>query len=129
MVAILGLIAVLSNKSGEVERTFNSINGSVNKINGQVNNVSTRDAYSRIGSNAKGTSNWRGGLTWVGEEGPEIVDLPRGSRVYPNGTYPAGGDTYIIENVTLEARTIQELNDIYRVFKNQRRWGVQGVKQ
>lgn len=128
LVAILGLIAVLSNKSGEVERTFNSINGSVNKINGQVNNVSTRDAYSRIGSNAKGTSNWRGGLTWVGEEGPEIVDLPRGSRVYPNGTYPTGGDTYIIENVTLEARTIQELNDIYRVFKNQRRWGVQGVK-
>lgn len=33
--------------------------------------------------NAKGTSFWRGGLTWVGEEGPEIVDLPTGSRIYP----------------------------------------------
>jgi len=32
--------------------------------------------------NAKGTNHWRGGLTWVGEEGPEIVDLPRGSRVF-----------------------------------------------
>lgn len=129
LVALAAIIAIIMGKSGEIQRTFSSIGDSVGKINGQVNNVSTRDAYSRIGSNAKGTSNWRGGLTWVGEEGPEIVDLPRGSRVYPNGTYPTGGDTYIIENVTLEARTIQELNDIYRVFKNQRRWGVQGVTQ
>lgn len=129
LVALAAIIAIIMGKSGEIQRTFSSIGDSVGKINGQVNNVSTRDAYSRIGSNAKGTSNWRGGLTWVGEEGPEIVDLPRGSKVYPNGTYPTGGDTYIIENVTLEARTIQELNDIYRVFKNQRRWGVQGVTQ
>jgi TP901 family phage tail tape measure protein len=38
----------------------------------------------KVGSNAAGTSNWRGGLTWVGEEGAEIVDLPRGSRIYSN---------------------------------------------
>ena len=24
----------------------------------------------------------RGGMTWVGENGPELVDLPRGARVY-----------------------------------------------
>lgn len=34
------------------------------------------------GRNAAGTSYWRGGLTWVGEEGPELVNLPRGSAVY-----------------------------------------------
>lgn len=34
------------------------------------------------GRNAAGTSYWRGGLTWVGEEGPELVSLPRGSAVY-----------------------------------------------
>lgn len=34
------------------------------------------------GGLAGGTSYWRGGATWVGERGPEIVDLPRGSRVY-----------------------------------------------
>lgn len=37
-----------------------------------------------IGKNAEGTDNWRGGLTWVGERGPEIVNLPRGSQVIPN---------------------------------------------
>jgi TP901 family phage tail tape measure protein len=38
----------------------------------------------QIGSNAEGTDYWRGGLTWVGERGPELVNLPRGSRVYSN---------------------------------------------
>lgn len=37
-----------------------------------------------VGANAGGTNNWRGGPTWVGERGPELVDLPRGSRVLPN---------------------------------------------
>ncbi|MEK3856580.1 phage tail tape measure protein [Cytobacillus sp. FSL H8-0458] len=38
----------------------------------------------KIGNNAEGTTNWRGGLTWVGEEGPELVHLPQGSKVIPN---------------------------------------------
>ena len=35
-----------------------------------------------IGKNANGTNNWRGGLSWVGERGPELVNLPRGSQVF-----------------------------------------------
>lgn len=35
-----------------------------------------------IGRNAAGTDAWRGGLTWVGEGGPELVDIPRDSRIY-----------------------------------------------
>jgi len=34
---------------------------------------------------AKGTDFFQGGLAVVGERGPEIVDLPRGSRVIPAG--------------------------------------------
>ncbi|MCQ4922185.1 phage tail tape measure protein [Tissierella carlieri] len=37
-----------------------------------------------IGRNAQGTDYWRGGLTWVGEKGPELIDLPRGSKVFSN---------------------------------------------
>lgn len=33
---------------------------------------------------AGGTDNWRGGPTWVGENGPEILNLPQGSQVIPN---------------------------------------------
>lgn len=31
--------------------------------------------------NANGTDFWTGGPTWVGERGPELLDLPRGSRI------------------------------------------------
>nr|DAG11684.1 MAG TPA: tail tape measure [Caudoviricetes sp.] len=127
LVALAAIIAVIMGKSGEIERTFSSIGNSVGKINGQVNNASTSGAYNRIPAYAKGTTYHPGGNAIVGENGPEIVSLPRGSRVYPNGVYPqGGGDTY---NITIEARTIQEFNDVYRIVKNQRRWGVQGVTQ
>lgn len=33
--------------------------------------------------NARGTLFWRGGRTLVGEEGPEVVDLPTGAKIYP----------------------------------------------
>jgi len=42
-----------------------------------------------IGHNATGTDNWSGGPTWVGEKGPEIVNLPAGARVTPNNKVAA----------------------------------------
>lgn len=33
---------------------------------------------------AKGTDNWKGGIVQISERGGEIVDLPKGSRVYPH---------------------------------------------
>lgn len=49
---------------------------------------------SLIGANALGTDNWRGGLSWVGERGPELVNLPMGAQVIPNnkiGSMGGGG--------------------------------------
>lgn len=37
-----------------------------------------------VSYNAAGTDSWRGGLTWLGEHGPELVELPQGSRIYSN---------------------------------------------
>lgn len=39
--------------------------------------------------NAKGTDNWRGGLTWVGEEGPELMNVRPGAQIIPNHTLNA----------------------------------------
>ncbi|KEJ93987.1 hypothetical protein SAMN05444149_108105 [Pseudosulfitobacter pseudonitzschiae] len=44
-----------------------------------------------IGKNALGTDNWRGGLSWVGEKGPELVNLPMGAQVIPNSKLGGGG--------------------------------------
>ena len=32
----------------------------------------------------KGTDNWKGGTAMIHDRGAEIVDLPRGTRVYPH---------------------------------------------
>ncbi|MFA5897930.1 MAG: hypothetical protein WC829_02335 [Hyphomicrobium sp.] len=42
-------------------------------------------------SYASGTDFHPGGLARIGERGPEIVNLPRGSQVFPNGQGPSGG--------------------------------------
>jgi hypothetical protein len=69
----------------------------------------------------------RSGLTWVGEQGPELADLPVGSRVWsnpdsrrkaaapwasmlntprrPSAAAPAGGGGAPVVNVTLEVRS------------------------
>lgn len=68
---------------------------------------------------ARGTSYHPGGLALVGEQGPEIVDLPRGSAVYPTGTAPAG-TTNNYYDVKIDASRIRELNDIVRIAENER---------
>lgn len=40
------------------------------------------DDEEEAGHNATGTNDWKGGLTWVGEKGKELVNLPRGSQVF-----------------------------------------------
>jgi hypothetical protein len=59
-----------------------------------------------IGKNAEGTDNWRGGPTWVGEKGPEIVNLPRGSQVIPNAvaTRSIGGGNQFTFAPSIDAR-------------------------
>lgn len=68
------------------------------------------------GYNAAGTDNWRGGLTWVGESGPELVQLPRGSAIYSNQESrqiaAAATDTSRIEG--LLERCLQRMDGIER---------------
>lgn len=72
--------------------------------------------------NAAGDENWRGGLTWVGEAGPELVALPRGSRIYNNQEShqmtAAGTDTSRME--ALLARNVQLLEQISGEFSGLR---------
>lgn len=38
----------------------------------------------RMSGNANGTDNWRGGWSWVGEKGPELLNIQRGAQIIPN---------------------------------------------
>lgn len=79
----------------------------------------TWDQYAEYyGYNAGGTENWRGGLTWVGEAGPELVNLPQGSSIYSNQeSQQMGGDTFYI---TIDAASVKEFNDIVELAKSAR---------
>lgn len=70
---------------------------------------------------ASGTDFYPGGLSLVGEYGPEIVQLPRGTRIYPNGTAPnlgtAENNTY---NISINARDVREFNDIVKMAQSAR---------
>lgn len=70
------------------------------------------------GRNAAGTSDWRGGLTWVGEAGPELVRLPQHSQILSNqeSRALAGGDQHIVINV----QGIEQLDQVVRWYESRR---------
>ena len=70
------------------------------------------------GRNAGGTDSWRGGLTWVGEAGPELVALPQGSSVYSaQDSQNIDGDTYIFD---INVKDLEDLQGLIRWAKNYR---------
>lgn len=82
-----------------------------------------------IGRNAAGTNYWRGGLTWVGEQGPELVSLPRGTAIYNNAQSMAmtNGQTNI--TLTMDEHWFRRVSDLLRQADSasqQRRQGVKG---
>lgn len=52
-----------------------------------------------IYGNASGTDNWQGGPTWVGEQGRELLNLPRGSQIIPNDVAKGMGGINVAFNV------------------------------
>lgn len=83
-----GIQSIIQSVWSVVQPIVEGIGGALQKVAGWIGGaakaISGGGSGGSVGSNAEGTNNWKGGLTWVGEKGPELVDLPRGSRVLPN---------------------------------------------
>ena len=79
-----------------------------------------------IGGNASGSVNFGGGLTWVGERGPELVALPGGSRIHTTGesmnvsNRTSNNNTNNVNNfyVNIDAKNIKEFNNVLDFFNN-----------
>lgn len=71
--------------------------------------------------NAGGNDNFPGGRTRVGENGPETVYLPQGTVIANAQETRADGGYDAPVNVYIEARTIQEFNDIIEIVRNAQR--------
>ena len=70
------------------------------------------------GYNATGNDNWRGGLTWLGENGPELAYLPQGTQILSaQDSRNAGSIT--IGTIVIDARSVKEFNDIIEIVRSQ----------
>ena len=93
-------VNALQNMSNSIRSgDFLSILGSALGLFTQFGKVglfgkATAERLNKVPGYASGTSFHPGGLAMVGESGPEIVNLPRGTQVYRNGTGPGGGGLY-----------------------------------
>lgn len=93
-----GVAQIFTGIIGGIESTFKGvINGLISAINGflgGLNGIKIPDWVPGVGGSSfsipliptlgTGTDYWQGGIVQVHERGGEIIDLPRGSRVYPH---------------------------------------------
>ena len=78
--------------------------------------ITSDGKVTKVGNNADGTDNWPGGLTWVGEKGPELMRLPRGTQIFSNEkSQSMVGDTNIYLSVDISK--IQDVDDVIRIAK------------
>lgn len=114
LIALATIIAVIIGKKNELESSLNTVGDTIGSLTGTVNQVQSN--YSSVPRYARGTSYHPGGMALAGEEGPELVALPAGSRVYSNaqtqGTTGGSVNTYY---VTIDAKSVKEFDDIVRI--------------
>ncbi len=78
---------------------------------------------------ASGTDYFRGGRTVVGENGPETVILPAGSRILTNQeTRESTGGGVHIDKVVIDAKNVRDFNAAVNTFSNFRRIYRMGAK-
>lgn len=72
--------------------------------------------------NARGTEFFEGGETWVGEEGAELVQLPRGSRILSHkdsmkAARRSGGNIYVFN---IQADKVKDFNHLVKLAEEER---------
>ena len=101
---IMGRTDDLTTKMDEATKKSSQMGQTIQGIANTTNTAS---------KHASGTDYYQGGKTWVGEEGPELVDLPRGSKIYnakkSAQMVGAGTQNYYI---TIDAKNVQDFQRV-----------------
>lgn len=111
--ALVAVVAVLIGKGNEINSAMSGISSATTGT--------MRAANSKVPQYATGTRSARGGLAVVGENGPELVALRGGERIYTNGQTRSllGGDSISIGQITIDAKNVKEFNDIVNIARNE----------
>lgn len=72
--------------------------------------------------NARGTEFFEGGETWVGEEGAELVELPRGTKILSHkdsmkAARRSGGNIYVFN---IQADKVKDFNHLVKLAEEER---------
>jgi phage-related minor tail protein len=106
-----------------IKWAINGILGLINDFIGGMNKLKIPEWVPIVGGKgvdipkipmlAKGTDYFQGGMAIVGEQGPELVQMPKGSKVTPNDKTMGmmGG------NVTVQQLVVREEADINRIAR------------
>jgi TP901 family phage tail tape measure protein len=110
--------AIQGGIKGAINWVIDRINNMIDMVNGIADKVPGAPKLGRLGRLASGANNYGGGVTLVGERGPEIVDLPKGSNVYSatqsaNALRNAGGGG----GVTIEKLEVNNNVDVGMVIR------------
>lgn len=92
------------------ESAWNKIKDILGKINKSLGTVGGKSFGFGIPGFANGVRNFSGGLAMVGERGPELLNLPGGSDVIPNGRF---GN--MVVNVNMSGATIGDMASATRI--------------
>lgn len=111
--ALVAVIAVLIGKGNEINSAMSGISSATTGT--------MRAANSKVPQYATGTRSARGGLAVVGENGPELVALRGGERIYNSSQTRGmlGGYAINIGSITIDAKNVKEFNDIVSIAKNE----------
>lgn len=111
--ALVAVIAVLIGKGNEINSAMSGISSATTGT--------MRAANSKVPQYVTGTRSAHGGLALVGENGPELVNLRGGERIYNNSQTRGllGGSNISIGQITIDAKNVKEFNDIVAIAKNE----------
>jgi len=126
---LLGKGQQFNQSLSDIDEITNSVASAQQSMNRIINGTGTIPGY------ASGTKYHPGGLAILGEEGPELVNLPKGAQVHTASETRellSGGDTYIFEpgSIVIDPKNVREFNDIVNLIKGvkqARRAGYAGV--
>lgn len=110
LIALAAIIAVIVGKKSDIDETMTSVQKSTEAMGKNVQNAS--QYATTTARHASGADYYQGGRTWVGEEGPEIVELPRGSRIIPNKQASQISNATNNYYITIDAKNVSDFNRV-----------------
>lgn len=78
---------------------------------------SARSYVTKPARNAKGTENFPGGWSWVGEEGPELMQLPQGTKIRSNPKSMEMANSTVNHTGTITVKGVNDKNETVAVVE------------